>query len=74
MWEDGQEEPEIGDPESKKGGAFRYFITSSPPTIRPFGPNSNNSFRGELYDNIEIVTYQSSHLTNAKNVNPISEM
>ncbi|MCH2026512.1 MAG: ABC transporter substrate-binding protein, partial [Verrucomicrobiales bacterium] len=54
MWEDGQEEPEIGDPESKKGGAFRYFITSSPPTIRPFGPNSNNSFRGELYDNIEI--------------------
>ncbi|MED6298984.1 MAG: hypothetical protein VX860_02735, partial [Verrucomicrobiota bacterium] len=53
-WEDGQAEPEIGDPESKKGGAFRYFITSSPPTIRPFGPNSNNSFRGELYDNIEI--------------------
>ncbi|MDP6860619.1 MAG: ABC transporter substrate-binding protein, partial [Verrucomicrobiales bacterium] len=53
-WEDGQEEPEIGDPKSKKGGAFRYFITSSPPTIRPFGPNSNNSFRGELYDNIEI--------------------
>jgi microcin C transport system substrate-binding protein len=53
-WEDGQAEPEIGDPDSKKGGAFRYFITSSPPTIRPFGPNSNNSFRGELYDNIEI--------------------
>ena len=53
-WENGQEQPEIGDPSSKKGGAFRYFITSFPPTIRPFGPNSNNSFRGELYDNIEI--------------------
>ena len=53
-WKNGQEQPEIGDSNSKKGGAFRYFITSFPPTIRPFGPNSNNSFRGELYDNIEI--------------------
>jgi len=54
-WKTGLEQPEIGDPESKKGGAFRYFISSFPPTIRPFGPNSNNSFRGELYDNIEIA-------------------
>ncbi|MFT4547555.1 MAG: microcin C transport system substrate-binding protein [Verrucomicrobiales bacterium] len=54
VWENGQEEPEIGDPASKKGGAFRYFISSFPPNIRPFGPNANNSFRGELYDNIEM--------------------
>ena len=54
VWESGQDQPEIGDPASRKGGSFRYFITSFPPTIRPFGPESNNSFRGELYDNIEI--------------------
>ena len=54
VWENGQDHPEIGDPASRKGGSFRYFITSFPPTIRPFGPESNNSFRGELYDNIEI--------------------
>ncbi|MFP6873491.1 MAG: ABC transporter substrate-binding protein [Verrucomicrobiales bacterium] len=54
VWENGQDQPEIGDPASRKGGSFRYFITSFPPTIRPFGPNSNNSFRGELYDNIEV--------------------
>ncbi|MEC9124303.1 MAG: ABC transporter substrate-binding protein [Verrucomicrobiota bacterium] len=53
-WENGSEQPEIGDPNSQKGGAFRYFISSFPPTIRPFGPNSNNSFRGELYDNVEV--------------------
>jgi microcin C transport system substrate-binding protein len=52
-WENGLDQPEIGDPAAKKGGAFRYFISSFPPTVRPFGPNSNNSFRGELYDNIE---------------------
>ena len=54
-WKNGSEQPEIGDPESKKGGSFRYFISSFPPTIRPFGPNSNNSFRGELYDNVEVA-------------------
>ena len=54
VWKDGQEQPEIGDPASEKGGAFRYYIPSFPPTIRPFGPNSNNSFRGELYDHIEV--------------------
>ncbi len=54
VWENGQDQPEIGDPASRKGGSFRYFINSFPPTIRPFGPESNNSFRGELYDNIEI--------------------
>ncbi|MBT7925226.1 MAG: hypothetical protein HN627_13315, partial [Opitutae bacterium] len=54
VWNNGLEQPDIGDPAAKKGGAFRYFISSFPPSIRPFGPNSNNSFRGELYDNIEI--------------------
>ena len=54
VWENGMNQPEIGDPAAKKGGVFRRFIPSFPPTIRPTGPNANNSFRGDLYDYIDI--------------------
>ncbi len=54
VWENGMDQPEIGDPASKKGGVFRRYIPTFPPTIRPFGDNSNNSFRGDLYDYIDI--------------------
>lgn len=54
VWEDGMEHEEIGDPRAKKGGAFRMFIMTFPPTIRPFGDNSNNGFRGYLYDEIDV--------------------
>ena len=58
-WEDGMDQPEIGDPMAKKGGVMRQFIQDFPPTLRPFGDNSNNSFRGEIYDNIDmgLVSY-----------------
>ena len=54
-WENGLDEPEIGDPAATKGGVFRRFIPTFPPTIRPFGPNANNSFRGDLYDYIDMA-------------------
>ncbi len=54
VWENGMDNEEIGDPRSKKGGTFRSFILSFPPTLRPFGDNSNNSFRGVLYDEIDM--------------------
>jgi len=54
VWKDGMDQPEIGDPAALKGGVFRRFIPSFPPTIRPFGDNSNNSFRGDAYDYIEL--------------------
>ncbi len=54
VWKDGMDQPEIGDPDAKKGGVFRTWIPSFPPTLRPFGDNSNNSFRGEIYDNIDM--------------------
>ncbi len=56
VWEDGMDQPEIGDPAATKGGVLRqYFLSLSfPPTIRPFGENANNSFRSNLYDNVEI--------------------
>ncbi|TAG08837.1 MAG: ABC transporter substrate-binding protein [Verrucomicrobia bacterium] len=53
-WQDGMDQPEIGDPKAKKGGSFRRAISAFPPTIRPFGENSNHSFRGDLYDSIEM--------------------
>jgi microcin C transport system substrate-binding protein len=53
VWENGMDQPEIGDPAAKKGGVFRKYIPTFPPTIRPFGDNSNNSFRGDLYDSID---------------------
>ncbi|HEX5790397.1 MAG TPA: ABC transporter substrate-binding protein [Luteolibacter sp.] len=54
-WEDGMEQPEIGDPRAVKGGVFTRSIEAFPPTIRPFGNNSNNSFRGDLYDYIDMT-------------------
>jgi len=53
-WEDGMNEPEIGDPRATKGGLFRYYMTEFPPTVRPFAKESNNSFRGRIYDEIEL--------------------
>lgn len=56
VWQNGMDQPEIGDPAAKKGGVLRRHFPGLdfPPTIRPFGPNANNSFRGDLYDNIEL--------------------
>ena len=54
VWEDGMQHEEIGDPAAKKGGTFRIDMRSFPPTLRPFGDNSNNSFRSSLYDDIDM--------------------
>ena len=54
VWETGMDQPEIGDPAAVKGGVFRKYIPAFPPTIRPFGDNANNSFRGDLYDYIDM--------------------
>ncbi|MEO0018628.1 MAG: hypothetical protein RLZZ522_1911, partial [Verrucomicrobiota bacterium] len=54
VWQDGLEQPEIGDPRAKKGGSLRRFIPNFPATICPFGDNSNDAFRGELYDYIDL--------------------
>ena len=59
VWDNGLDQPEIGDPRAKKGGVLRTYTPEFPPTIRPIGLNSNNGFRGELYDNTEmlLITY-----------------
>lgn len=55
VWENGLEQPEIGDPKAKKGGTLRDYILSFPPTIRVLGENSNSSFRGYQYDDVEMA-------------------
>lgn len=54
VWNDGMDEPEDSDPNAKKGGVFRYFVSSFPPTLRPFGSSSNSGMRGELYDDVQL--------------------
>lgn len=54
VWQDGMDQPEIGDPRAKKGGTLRRYVPNFPATIAPFGDNSNNEFRGELYDYIDL--------------------
>lgn len=53
-WQDGSQEPEIGDPKAQKGGTFTYWIPSFPPTVRVMGENANNFFRGYHYDDVEL--------------------
>ncbi len=54
-WQDGSEEPELGSPEARKGGTLRLPLQRSfPNTLRPFGPNSNNSTRRYVYDDIDL--------------------
>lgn len=59
VWENGLDQPEIGDPAATKGGVLRNYMAEFPPTIRPIGTNSNNGFRSEIYDNNELllITY-----------------
>ena len=64
VWETGMDEPEIGDPLAKKGGVYNTFIQEFPETLRPFGPSSNHSFRGKLYDEIDMATIGLHPVTN----------
>ncbi len=64
VWENGLDNPDIGDPRAVKGGTMRQAEPGSyPSTFRPFGPNSNNSFRGRLYDEISM---------NAVSIHPVT--
>lgn len=54
VWENGMDQPEIGSDSAKKGGVLNQEIQEYPPTFRPFGPDSNHSFRGKFYDDVEL--------------------
>lgn len=56
-WTTGQDEPEIGSPQAKKGGTFHSYIPGGayPPTIRCVGKEANNSFRSYHWDDVEMA-------------------
>jgi microcin C transport system substrate-binding protein len=54
VWQNGMDEPELGDANAKKGGTLRDYILAFPPTIRVLGENSNSSFRSYHYDDVEM--------------------
>ncbi|MDB9741957.1 extracellular solute-binding protein, partial [Akkermansiaceae bacterium] len=53
-WTSGTPQPEIGDPNAKKGGSFTDYIETFPNTLRVAGTGSNHSFRSSLYDDINL--------------------
>jgi len=50
VWEDGQDLPDLGSPEAKKGGTFSYYVNDFPRTLRRVGPDANGPFRGWIND------------------------
>jgi microcin C transport system substrate-binding protein len=63
VWKDGMDEPEQGDPAAKKGGVWRYFTSSFPPTLRLHGSKTNNSFRSNLYHDHAISLVQQNRVS-----------
>lgn len=55
VWEDGKDEPDIGDARAVKGGGVNLWNpTGFPFTLRRFGPSSRNYFNYSLYDNVDM--------------------
>lgn len=55
QWQDGGEQPELGSACAVRGGTLRLSLQRSfPGTLCQFGPNSNNSTRRYIYDDVDI--------------------
>lgn len=53
-WEDGQDLPDIGSPEARKGGTWHGRLQDFPRTLRLVGPDSNGSFRPYILDDTRM--------------------
>jgi microcin C transport system substrate-binding protein len=51
QWQTNDSDPVFADPNAKRGGRFRTFMSSFPPTLRLVGPDANSGFVGYLRDN-----------------------
>jgi len=55
QWQQGLDQPLIGDERATKGGTVNLLAYDSfPATLCAFGPNANTMFRAKLYDEIEM--------------------
>ncbi|MFM1894995.1 MAG: hypothetical protein RLZZ385_69, partial [Pseudomonadota bacterium] len=55
VWQNGNDLPEIGSPEAKKGGTFYGAIQDFPRTLRHVGPDSNGGFRNYILDDVAVL-------------------
>lgn len=58
VWQNGDNLPDIGSPEAKKGGTYYAYLQDFPRTLRYAGPDSNGAFRNYIYDD---VAFQLAH-------------
>ena len=54
VWMNGNDLPDIGSPDAKKGGTFYGAIQDFPRTLRHVGPDSNGSFRPFILDDVSV--------------------
>lgn len=51
QWQTNDTDPIFADPHAQRGGRYRMFMQSFPPTLRLVGPDANSGFVGYLRDN-----------------------
>ena len=52
VWENGEDQPDIGSPQAIKGGTLHARLPDFPRTLRTVGPDSNDNFRTYLLDDL----------------------
>jgi microcin C transport system substrate-binding protein len=69
QWQTNDTDPVFADPHATRGGRFRTFMSSFPPTLRLVGPDSNSGFVQYLRsNNLSLVSLHPNTL------NPIPEL
>lgn len=69
QWQTNAGDPIFADPHARRGGRFRTFMSSFPPTLRLVGPDANSSFVQFLrQNNLALVNMHPNTL------NPIPEL
>jgi microcin C transport system substrate-binding protein len=51
QWQTNDTDPIFADPQARRGGRYRTFMSSFPPTLRMVGPDANSGFVQYLRDN-----------------------
>jgi microcin C transport system substrate-binding protein len=69
QWQTNDSDPIFADPQARRGGRYRLFMSSFPPTLRLVGPDANSGFVQYLRDNnLALVNKHPNTL------NPIPEL
>ncbi|HEY3699868.1 MAG TPA: ABC transporter substrate-binding protein, partial [Spongiibacteraceae bacterium] len=63
-WQTNDTDPVFADPNAKRGGRFRTFMTSFPPTLRMVGPDAAGGFATFLRGNAMTLIGQHPNTLN----------